>query len=260
MVSFCHAAPRRAGAPFRPRLQRWGPGFLILLLLALLPGSPAAAADAEPAPLAVVVATLEKGYAELRDLQAAFTQRTTLTALKREEKGAGELFLKRPASGTALLRFVYHKPKQEIIVDGKNVWFYLPENRQVLVSDLAAVFAGGNGVALQYLTGLGTISRDFTISFIGNGRDKNGNYLLELVPRTPSPMLAKLQLTVAAEAVARYRETGTPGNPFPLLASTVHDPLGNRTAIEFSKVRTNRGISNERFTFKVPPGVDVIRP
>ena len=206
-----------------------------------------------------VMTTLEGGYGVLNDLQASFEQRTTIAALKRNEKGAGELFLKRPSKAPAMFRFNYSKPKQEIVSNGKTVWYYIPENRQVMTSDLATMFAGGNSIALAWLTGMGNLSRDFTVAFDGKGRDKQGNYLLDLAPKQANQGITRLQLTISSDAVDGYLREGKASMPFPILASTVTDAMGNRTAIEFSRVRVNQGLDSGRFTFKIPKGVEVIK-
>ena len=212
------------------------------------------------AELADVVKTLEQGYNNLTDLQADFTQRTTIASMKREELGAGELFIKKPAGANAMFRFNYSRPKQQIISNGKKVWYYLPETRQVMVSDMATLFEGGSSVALNYLTGMGHVSRDFTIKYAGEGRDKKGNYVLELLPKKPSPALAKLQLTIDAQAVERFAREGQVAAPFPITTSVVFDQFGNRTAIDFNKIKVNKGMGSDRFTFKIPAGVEVIQP
>jgi outer membrane lipoprotein carrier protein len=229
------------------------------LAVIIVLGSLALPVGARAAELAEVVATLEKGYGTITDLQAEFSQRTTIASLQREERGSGELLLKKVSGGQPLFRFDYRKPKQQIVSDGTTVWYYLPDNRQVLTADAAKLFAGGNAIALSYLTGLGHLSRDFTIAFVGSGRDKKGNYLLDLVPKKSSQSFRKLQLTVAAAAVERYLASGVPEVAFPVLASTLVDPLGNRTMIEYSNIRINRGLGSQRFSFKVPAGVEVIR-
>jgi outer membrane lipoprotein carrier protein len=226
--------------------------FIAIVMLSL-------AAPGYGADLTEVIATLEQGYKLLSDLQADFSQRTIIASMKREERGNGELFIKKPAASPAMFRFNYTKPRQQIVSDGKTVWYYLPDNKQVMVSDVAALFEGGSGIALNYLTGMGQVSKDFTISFSGAGRDQKGNYLLELVPKKPSQVMTKLQLTIASSAVEQFRESGTAKAPFPILSSVVHDPFGNRTIIEFSRVKVNQGISNDRFSFKIPKGVEVIK-
>jgi len=167
--------------------------------------------------------------------------------------------LKRPASASAMFRFDYKKPKQQIISNGKQVWFFIPENKQVMVSSVANMFKGGNGIALTYLTGLGHVSRDFSIAFAKNPRDKKGNYQLELVPKKPTPVLAKLHLTIDESAVEAFMTTGEVKNTFPIVSSVVFDSGGNETRLTYSNTRVNKGISNSRFNFKVPAGVEVIK-
>ncbi|MEI6205293.1 MAG: outer membrane lipoprotein carrier protein LolA [Desulfuromonadales bacterium] len=217
------------------------------------------AAD-KPAPLKDVVAALEKGYAGLQDVQADFAQKTTISAVNREQKASGEVFLKRPASATAMFRFNYAKPKQQIVSNGKQVWFYLPENKQVLVSNVADMFKGGNSIALSYLTGLGHVSRDFNANFAKESQDKNGNYQLELIPKQASPVLVKLQLTVSAEAVERFLTDGDVKDLFPVISSIVHDAGGNQTRIDYSRVRVNKGLDNGKFNFRIPEGVEIMKP
>jgi outer membrane lipoprotein carrier protein len=212
------------------------------------------------APLKEVISALEKGYAGLQDVQADFSQITTISAVNREQKGSGEVLLKRPAAATAMFRFNYAKPKQQIISNGKEVWFYTPDNKQVLVNSVAAMFAGGNSIALTYLTGLGHMSRDFDVSFAAEPQDKSGNYQLELTPKKASSVLAKLQLTVSAGAVAQLQATGEVKNIFPVVSSVVHDAGGNRTRIDYSRARVNKGLSDGKFNFKIPEGVEVIKP
>ena len=215
---------------------------------------------AQPATLKDVVAALERAYATLQDVQADFSQVTRIASINKEQRGNGEVFLKRPASAAAMFRFDYSKPKQQIISNGRQVWFYIPENRQVMVSSVADMFKGGNAIALSYLTGLGHVSRDFSVSFAREERDKNGNYQLELVPRKPTPVLAKLHLTVSAEAVERFRRDGTVKDIFPIVSSVVFDASGNETRIDYNRSRVNKGIANAKFSFRVPSGVEVIKP
>jgi outer membrane lipoprotein carrier protein len=56
--------------------------------------------------------------------------------------------------------------------------------------------------------------------------------------------------------------TLAPGAPrlFPILSTTVFDPGGNSTFIEFSNIRINRGLSAQHFNFVIPSGVEVVRP
>lgn len=213
---------------------------------------------AAPAELPDIMAVVKKGYASMDDLQADFSQKTYVASIRREEKGSGHLSLKK-RGGTAMFHFNYVRPKQQIISNGKSVWYYLPENRQVILTDTAKLFSGGNGMALSYLTGLGNLDADFSVRLVDSKPDKKGNYLLELVPKKQNAAVAKLQLFISAAVVDKalnpdYREPF-----FPISASILFDQIGNRTTIEYSRVRVNGGLANDRFSFKPPAGVDVIK-
>lgn len=224
-------------------------------VIALATIVPAAAAE-----LKDVVGALEHGYRGLKDVQASFSQKSAIAGIGREQQGSGELYLKMGTGGSKF-RFDYRKPQpQQIVSDGKTVWLYQPENRQVLESSFEALKAGGSGIAVTYLTGLGDVSRDFTATLSGEGKDKSGNYLLDLAPKKKNPLLARLRLTIPARAVEEYAASGKVSELFPVTAAAITDAQGNRTTLEFTNVRVNRGISAARFTFRPPAGTEVIRP
>jgi outer membrane lipoprotein carrier protein len=234
-------------------MQRQLVFLLAVIMLSVSPAYPAGKPD-----LHEILAAVNQGYASMEDLHADFSQRTYVASLKREEKGSGELFLKKKGDG-AQFRFNYSKPKQQIISNGRTVWYYLPENRQVILTDTAQLFSGGNAMALSYLTGLGSLAEDFDIKLISATPDKKGNFLLELVPKKSNPAVAKLHLSVSGEAVAKAADN--PGGEafFPIAASVLFDQMGNRTTIEYSKIKLNSGLGSDRFSFKPPAGVEVIK-
>lgn len=237
-------------------MKRW----ITFLLLTICFTAPTVVQAVEKqASLKEVVATLEKGYSNLQDMRASFTQLTTIATAGRNQKGAGEVFIKRPASKTAMFRFDYSKPKQQIVSDGKQVWFYIPENKQVMISSVADMFKGGNAIALSYLTGLGHLERDFSTAFAKEPRDSKGNYQLLLTPKQKNAVLSKLVLIIPAEAVAQYLKSGNVQAVFPLLASIVYDAAENQTRIDYSNIKVNTGISNDKFTFAIPKNVEVIK-
>ncbi len=214
---------------------------------------------AADATLQQVVSTLEEGYASLKDMSAEFSQTTTLAGFPKPQKGHGHLALRRPPKETAQFRFDYKLPRQNIVSNGKQVWFYQPENKQVLISSLEGLMKGGNSIGMAYLTGLGNVSKDFLASFSKPSRDKQGNYLLELSPRKPTPLLARLRLVIRHESVNAFLANGQARDFFPIAASTVIDTAGTETVIVYSRVRTNTGLTASKFNFSVPKGVEIIK-
>jgi outer membrane lipoprotein carrier protein len=243
----------------------------LMFLLLLAPLAPVAAAAPEEIPLETAVRALETPFrgdaaanVAIRDFQGEFSQESRLTSLDRSQRGRGRVAVhfQRTAPGrppVASFRWDYEEPTpQQIVSDGKDLWVYVPENRQVIHSEVDAARQGQPEDPMTFLTGLGNLSRDFHIAWATPGRDAEGNPVLALTPRRPSSLLQRLQVVVDRQALAAARQGK--GSIFPLRAVTIVDPVGNTTEIVFSKVRVNRGVPSGLFRFEPPPGVEVVRP
>jgi outer membrane lipoprotein carrier protein len=245
---------------------------LLLALLTLLPVPPTAAAEKE-ASLNEVIKTLEEPFkpnaaasSAIVDFQAEFFQESRVASLDRAQKGRGRVVVKfdRSRAGKAarpLFRWEYDQPtRQEIVANRTSMWVYVPENRQVIHSDIEAAAQPRADDPLAFLTGLGNLARDFQIDWAAPKQDAQGNFILELRPRKDSAMLQKLQVVVSRDAVAERSRGGKPGSTFPILSTTVYDPSDNSTRIEFSGVSINRRPPDSFFDFVPPAGVEVVRP
>lgn len=250
------------------------PRLIILLLFCLLPTLASAAAVG----LSDVIETLETPFkatatkdrgtatSGIFDFQADFFQESQIASIDRVQRGRGEVSFKfqrqrRDEAPLAMFRWEYREPAiQEIVSDGQTMWVYLPENRQVIESDISQVNRRQGENPVTFLSGLGNLSRDFYIRWATPNTDRQGNYILELQPRRSSQLIHKLQIVVDRDAVLEYVENNRTGNIFPILATTVDDPNGNRTIIEFQDTRVNRNISERFFHFNRPAGVEVVRP
>lgn len=204
--------------------------------------------------------------ATVRDFQAEFYQVSRLVSLDREQSGRGRVevrFQQQPGTRVRLAQFRWqydHPNKQEIVSDGETLWVYMPENNQVIQSDIDITRDAQADDPMSFLTGLGNLSRDFSISWAAPKLDREGNYVLHLQPRRVSSLIQAMQIVVDREAVVDLIRNHVTGRRLPIFSSTVTDPNGNTTLIEFSKARVNRGIDRTSFRFMIPDGVDVVRP
>jgi outer membrane lipoprotein carrier protein len=243
----------------------------------------------------------------IRDYTADFFQQSRIASLDREQRARGEvkvLFdhrgeergLERDAErrvATVMFHWQYEEPtRQELVSDGKTMWVYLPENNQVIQSDIGLVSKARENDPMTFLTGLGQLSRDFQINFATPNRDVEGNYILELRPRRTTTLFNRMVIVVnryAVDIVAAEDKTAAqeprskfekelsklappkpaPGeafgsrrrsDDFPMLSTTVYDQNGNSTLIEFSNIRYNVGLAPGSFRFMLPAGVEVVRP
>lgn len=243
--------------------------FLILILSCGLCSSVAA----QPVTLAEVQGALEQpfrnaeaGIEGIKDFQAEFFQESHIASIDRSQQAQGSVQFKFPqgdaaSRGLALFRWDYRQPSpQEIISDGQTMWFYLPENRQVIKSDMKQLEQQQGQNPVTFLGNLGNLSRDFQISWAQPDRDEQDNPILLLQPLSPSQYLDRLEVVVAKRAVAEFRKLKRAGKTFPLRAISVFDPGGNRTTILFRKVKRNLDPPLELFHFQPPAGVEVVTP
>lgn len=279
-------------------------------LLSLCITIPAHAAQQVKVGLKDVIATVEKsfkagsnGQAPISDFTADFVQRTLMKKDSREMRGDGVAYVKpATASSPLMFRFQYYRPyPQEIVCDGNSLWIYHPENREVILSDVSFIynrpgFNPDRDSAVNFLQGLGRISKDFHINFASGMYDSVGNYVLELTPRRAMINIRRILLVVSRDSVISYTTGATPltsgpppapartlpsaqrtpfgtpapfaampafggtSDPFPLLSSTVEDQAGNSTTMEFANIKVNSRLSDTDFTFQIPPNVQVVKP
>ncbi len=201
---------------------------------------------------------------QIHDFQADFAQRSHIASINREQRGSGTVSFKfvrgsKNRRSVALFRWSYTEPAvQEIISDGKMMWVYLPENRQVIESDISQVEQQGQN-PVTFLSNLENLSRDFVITSGTPATDAKGNYRLVLVPHQPSTQFAGMEVVVLKAAVDLQQKENAAAL-FPLVETTVTDVQGNSTAIEFSQIRINPGLEASFFAFSKPDGVEVLTP
>jgi outer membrane lipoprotein carrier protein len=209
--------------------------FSWLLTLALLP---ALAANSSPDVHAIAQA-VDNHYNHLQTLQTDFVETYRGAGIERTESGS--LWLKKPGK----MRWEYRSPKEKLFLsDGKDAWFYLPGDRQVRrtsvkkLDDLRSPlgFLLGKTRLEKELDGL-SLAPDVAPVTPGNlvlrgvpkaMADRIGEVILEI---TPDRRIVRIQFEEVDEAVTEYR---------------------------FSEQKENAAISDQRFKFTPPAGVEVM--
>jgi len=188
------------------------------------------------------VQRLEAAYRGASELAATFEQANFNRTLNQSVRARGTLYLKKPGR----LRWEYSAPTpQEIVSDGRELWVYTPELKQVNVAPAPQALAGPAG---SFLHGLGQVREHFHVRFLNPAQpaDPDGLVVLDLTPKSPQPLLARLILSVdPASGLVRK--------------AVLYDELGNTVTLRFLNVRVNPGLADTLFVFTPPPGVAVIR-
>ncbi len=184
-----------------------------------------------------VVDALQKSYDSAADFTADFRQETELKTINRTLKAWGKVSFKRP--GKMLWR--YEEPKDQwVIADGQNLYFYQPDQQQVLKSPLKSAFR--SDVPLTFLLGIGNLKRDFKVTAKGM---EGGQHVLQLSPKDGSKGVDEVVLGVDPQTYA-------------ISWARIRDPAGNLTTVRFSNMRRGVGVSDSIFKPQIPQGVDVV--
>ena len=184
-----------------------------------------------------IVDSLQKNYDATVDFVADFRQETEVKTLNRKLKASGKLYFKRP--GKMLWR--YEEPKgQFVLADGKNLYFYQPEQNQVIKSPLKNAFR--SDIPLSFLLGLGNLKKEFSATL--KGIEEN-QYVLHLEPKGELGGFSEVLVGVG-------RSTSD------IDWVSVRDAAANVTTIRFSAMRKGVGVQESLFHFQVPDGVDIV--
>jgi len=188
-----------------------------------------------------VLNEIQNRYDKTNDFEASFIQEYVGKGMRQSNRGEGKVYFKKKG----MMRWDYTVPKQRFVSDGHTLWYYQPEEKQVLVSDVSSVLK--ERTPLAFLAGEGNLSRDFSFLNLSESvPQKEDNYVIELAPKEPIATLSKLVLTVDKKT-------------YTVLQADVFDGLGNLTRTRFTDIKTNVGVSNSLFQFAIPAGTEVIK-
>ena len=181
---------------------------------------------------------LQQRYQTIKDFSADFVHTYRGGALRTQTSERGTVKIKKPGK----MRWLYTAPeRKEFVSDGVKIYSHIPQDRQVLVSDMPA--EGDVGTPALFLSGKGDIARDFTAALVQSPiPDSIG---LKLTPKRPE---AQYDYFIVA--------TTQPGLQIRGLAT--HDRQGGDSVIAFMNLKENQGIPDKEFAFRIPKGADVI--
>lgn len=165
-------------------------------------------------------------------ISGTFTQ--TVRSKNKTQSSSGSFKILRPG----LFRWEYSKPyRQTIVGDGKTIWLYDTELKQVTKTDQNQAIGDSPAAILSNKTAL-----DDSYSLKEDG-SKNG---IDYVLATPKKN----------NAGYRFIRIGFKGGE--LAAMELKDSFGNQTAISFGSLNTKPNLSRGAFKFTPPQGVDVL--
>ena len=185
-----------------------------------------------------IARALQSRYQSVRDFAADFEQTYRGGVLRTQTSERGTVKVKKPG----LMRWVYASPeRKEFVSDGKQIYTYIPADRQVFVTDVPP--DGSASTSALFLAGKGDIARDFTAAFTNT--PVPGTLALKLTPRRAQPDYEYLVLAVDPDTSQ-------------LRGLVTHDRQGGDATLVFSNMKENQQLSDKEFIFRIPRGATVV--
>jgi outer membrane lipoprotein carrier protein len=164
----------------------------------------------------------------------------------RVKTSTGRFEFARPAR----FRFDYSKPfEQSIVADGQTLWLYDVDLNQVTARKQSDVLSATPAALIASAADVEALKADFVLT---DAPDKDG---LQWVLATPKSKDGQLQsVKVGFRSVS---ESATSFGTLEVLE--ILDSFGQRSVLTFKKFQINPALAATVFSFKPPPGADVIK-
>jgi outer membrane lipoprotein carrier protein len=203
-------------------------------VLVLLQTGAAAAPDVH-----AVAQAVDEHYNHLRSLQAEFTEMYQGAGMDRTESGT--LWLKKPGK----MRWEYRSPKDKLFLsDGRNAWFYLPGEKQARKTPVKKLEDLRSPLGLL----LGKTRLEKELHGLGFAPDHTplvpGDLVLRGVPRALADRVNQIWLEITPENRIRRIQ--------------IEEADGSTTEYRFTGQKENVELSDDRFRFTPPAGVETM--
>ena len=216
--------------------------FCWLLLVAVSP--PGFTLSARAQDVSQLARAVDAHYNHLRSLESDFTEIYRGDGPERVESGT--LWLKKPRK----MRWEYRSPNEKLFIsDGQAVWFYLPAERQLRKTTLRKLDDVRSPVAFL----LGKTKLENELRGLSKAVDQSpldpANTLLRGVPQGVDPQSA-------AGQVSEVQLEITPSDQ--IVRIVLMEADGATTEFRFAGWKENLELSDSRFKFSPPPGVETV--
>lgn len=202
---------------------------LFVPLLLLLPLMVAWAIDARE-----IIENVQDRYEDIKDATITFSQSVRFKVSRAEQSTDGTLYFKKPT------KYRIETDERTIVTDGKTSWSWNPRNRQVIVDNYKE-----ETHALSPEQLLLTYPKDYYSTLVGEESVAGAPaYVLKLTPKEDNSFATAMKIWVSKDWLIRKVE--------------ITDVNGAVTTYTIQKVTLDQGLSDERFTYRIPSEAEVI--
>jgi len=183
---------------------------------------------------------MQRRYASVATVTGSFRLSSKIPGFEQQVE-SGEFWLKKPGK----MRWEYRHPEGQIFVaDGKETFFFVPQDNQVTVQSFTAEEL--QSTPLKFLLGSGDYRESFFIApeseFI---MESDGTQIIRLTPKNETEYsFLVLQIDKESSDLRRL---------------TIQEQNGNTMEYLFTGLKTDVKVNDDTFLFEIPEGAEVLR-
>lgn len=195
-----------------------------LLVLLLLASSPAFAGGLEQ---------LKSFFATSHAMRGSFTQTVISQNGRKPQQTAGVFAVERPGK----FRWSYEQPYVQLLIsDGKTLWSWDPDLKQVVVKRAGQLLGGSPA---ELLAG-GDLGKNFELT---ESAARDGLEFVDAKPRKADASFSLMRIGLTDNLPVQME---------------IHDNFGQVTQLRLNRIESNPALAAELFRFKAPTGADVV--
>jgi outer membrane lipoprotein carrier protein len=191
-----------------------------------------------------IAEAVDQHYDHLRTLEAEFTEVYRGSGMERTESGT--LWLAKGGSKKpGKMRWEYRSPREKLFVsDGKDAWFYVPEDRQARRTEARKL--DDIRSPLAFLLGKSKLEKELRgLSLAPDVKPIDAdNVVLRGVPEAMAERVSEILLEVTPE--------------HKIMRILIDEVDGSVTEYRFNSEKENLPIPDGRFEFRAPPGTETV--
>ncbi len=184
---------------------------------------------------------VQRFYDKSKTFKAGFKQRYRVKAYNKTKDSKGTVVFKKPGK----MSWRYSNNGNRVVSDGKKIKVYESDNKQMYEQSMRK---SQYPAALAFLVGGGNLRKEFKLRKLNSRQLRfEGGYVLEGIPKKPTPAYSKMLLYVDA-------------NTYQVRRVLLLDAQGNRNRFTFVRPKINMKVSRKEFRFKPPAGTQIVKP
>ncbi len=181
-----------------------------------------------------ILSNVQKKYETIHDASVSFTQNIRFGVMKTEQSFSGKFYMRKGGM------YRIEGEEQIIVTDGKSVWTYSKDNRQVVID---VYHEDPKSFSPDKV--LINVPKNYSATILSDEKAETDVTVLKLIPKDDKSQVKWMKVWISRE-------------DWLMRKCQIEDVSDNLTTYAISKISLNTHLPDSLFLFSAPKGVEVI--